>query len=113
MELKLIFALTLVVAFGNLVAGQDIPQCVLDAFPELNQTTAKIANNPYTGFNRADGLGCRICVGIIEEVEDILLDPDIEDVVNKYVYFRFLNVNDIVKHMFLRLHMPWKTCAFQ
>ncbi len=84
--LALLTVFVVFVVFASYGQGQDIPQCVIDAFPELNQTSRSYKHgftefvNPYTGV-REDGLGCRLCVELITEVEVILTDPTIEDAV--------------------------------
>lgn len=55
----------------------DLPECVYDAFPELNQTVY----DSYYGSAKPKGLVCDLCVTLLTDIEEILLDQDIEDAV--------------------------------
>lgn len=75
-----------VLFFGTcLVSGADeLPQCVLDAFPELNKTidSRDVVAQLDDIYGKSDeSLGCRICLGLMTEVDNILTDPTIEDAI--------------------------------
>ena len=65
-----------------LVASQDLPECVYEAFPELNRTTSEVTSaKSYYNFKTNEGLVCETCVIFMTAIEDALLDPNIEDMV--------------------------------
>ena len=65
-----------------LVASQDLPECVYEAFPELNRTTSEVTSaKSYYSFKTNEGLVCESCVILMTAIEDALLDPNIEDMV--------------------------------
>ena len=67
-----------------LVASQDLPECVYEAFPELNRTiTSEVtsAKSYYYNSKTNEGLVCESCVIFMTAIEDALLDPNIEDMV--------------------------------
>ena len=65
-----------------LVASQDLPECVYEAFPELNRTTSEVTSaKSYDNSKTNEGLVCESCVIFMTAIEDALLDPNIEDMV--------------------------------
>ena len=65
-----------------LVASQDLPECVYEAFPELNRTTSEVTSaKSYYNSKTNEGLVCESCVIFMTAIEDALLDPNIEDMV--------------------------------
>ena len=67
-----------VVSFGS---AQDLPDCVYDAFPDLNKT---LHLGSPTG-ERTQGLTCDLCVTLLTDIEEILQDQTIEDAVSDYL----------------------------
>ena len=66
-----------------LVASQDLPECVYEAFPELNRTITSEVTSAKSYYNSKtnEGLVCESCVIFMTAIEDALLDPNIEDMV--------------------------------
>ena len=65
-----------------MVASQDLPECVYEAFPELNRTTSEVTSaKSYYNSKTNEGLVCETCVIFMTAIEDALLDPNIEDMV--------------------------------
>lgn len=79
----------------------DLPECVYEAFPELNQTAV---SQSYYGSGKPKGLVCDLCVTLLTDIEEILLDQDIEDAV-RILYCSLLDSQNCV---FSRLLMQWK-----
>ena len=75
-----------------LVASQDLPECVYEAFPELNRTTSEVTSaKSYYNSKTNEGLVCESCVIFMTAIEDALLDPNIEDMVCCNVFLKLIN----------------------
>ena len=80
----------------------NVPDCVKDAFPNITKPT-----NPYVSLDgnyqpnsQDDSLMCKLCLRVMEEIDQILTDPDIEDAVshnlfdcaNMFVFSIYINI---------------------
>ena len=63
---------------ATLISAQSLPQCVIDAFPDLNIT--EVAQ--YRPDEKSGGLVCDLCTALFTEIQHILLDGEIEDAVS-------------------------------
>ena len=84
--------------YASLESVTSLPECVNEAF---NITSL---SNQYSPLLKNDGLGykdnsliCQICLKVMEEIDEILTDPAIEDKVScKYCNDINMVVNQIV-----------------
>ena len=56
-------------------SAQDLPECVSDAFPDLNITDV-------ISYGKQKGVACDLCVNLLTEIGEILEDQTIEDAVS-------------------------------
>lgn len=78
-HISFLAVLLLVLAFqATLISAQSLPQCVIDAFPDLNIT--EVAQ--YRPDEKSGGLVCDLCTALFTEIQHILLDGEIEDAVS-------------------------------
>ena len=88
--MNLIYSFTvllLVLAFqATLISTQSLPQCVIDAFPDLNIT--EVAQ--YRPDEKSGGLVCDLCTTLFTEIQHILLDGEIEDAVSNNPHYVIL-----------------------
>ena len=79
--------------FLSLSHGQDLPECIYDAFPELNKTEEH-SSSDFAKLEYPKGFTCDLCVNLLTEIENILEDQTIDDAVNlliklSYTYFHW------------------------
>ena len=73
----------------SLSLAQDLPECVYDAFPNLNQTLAL----ETLKVGKSKGLACDFCVQFFTDIGEILLDQDIEAAVIFFSLFGCFSMN--------------------
>ena len=66
--------------FLSLSHGQDLPECIYDAFPELNKT--EHSSSDFAKLEYPKGFTCDLCVNLLTEIENIMEDQTIDDAVN-------------------------------
>jgi len=73
-----VFAFAFFIALLGLSHCQDLPECIYDAFPNLNNTEHSLR----TVFpHEPKGFTCDLCVNLLTEIENILEDQTIDDAV--------------------------------
>merc|ERR1712002_89364 len=80
------FLFVTILAFLDLSHSQDLPECIYDAFPNLNKTTEHFSTGRSImdfaqGLGKPKGFACDLCVNLLTEIEEILEDQTIEDAI--------------------------------
>ena len=82
---------------ASLISAQSLPECVIDAFPDLNIT--QLAN--YQQDEKSGSFVCSLCTDLFTEIQQILLDGEIEDAVSfkiqNYEFPIFFNIPIFLK----------------
>ena len=80
--LLLVFFLATAAFGGNSASSQELPECVYEAFPDLNKTLHSLMPVEEESKWSSQGLPCTLCVALLTEIEHILQDQTIEDAVS-------------------------------
>ena len=64
---------------ASLISAQSLPECIIDAFPDLNIT--QLANY-QPNEEKSGNFICSLCTDLFTEIQQILLDGEIEDAVS-------------------------------
>jgi len=74
-----------VLVFLDLTHGQDLPECIYDAFPNLNNTEKQYTGGSIMEFakelTKPKGFACDLCVNLLTEIEEILEDQTLDDAI--------------------------------
>merc|ERR1712223_403131 len=74
-----IFTTLIAMVFLSLSHGQDLPECIYDAFPELNKT--EHSTSDFAKLEYPKGFTCDLCVNLLTEIENIMEDQTIDDAI--------------------------------
>ena len=87
---------------ASLISAQSLPECVIDAFPDLNIT--QLAN--YQQDEKSGNFVCSLCTDLFTEIQQILLDGEIEDAVSFKIQNYEFPGGDSVKRRDLTRKIP-------